>query len=481
MTKQADFTKIVENLKVGDTAAELEANLANCFVHTSVFRSVLNDEKDIILGHKGSGKSAMFLSLVNPSSPAPQLENIDVAPAFALAGSLAFRGLRGNTNPSGQEANFAWRVFVVDRVTQHLIQEYPDFNGIQSLRESRELLGFSSPSRGKTKPWRGFKQLFDPEPLSLSGPPTKQLEPDPDTVAEVLDECRIFLRNIGRASWIVFDRLDEAFYEKPGLERTLLRELLELARELNTFDSEIRIKAFLRNDIYERLTGRGKDRLRTVNATHLRKEEITWPRDQIAQVVCRRLVELNPLLESLVPTGLPLQNALQRESFLAQIFPSAPPQDFHYWPAKGNDTFSWVLSGTAFGGAHYSPRNVLDFLNQCRVAQQDWDANNVMTASRSTLFLPEVLRTAAMAVSRLRYNDTLMSEFPGLGEFVPKMKNRAPSYNDRKHLMNVLDLSNERADHAHELLVESGLLESVAGSLMVARIYRPALETTDIT
>jgi hypothetical protein len=51
---------ILHELKFGGDVAENDANLDAYFVETSAFLDVINDEADLIIGPKGSGKTAIL-------------------------------------------------------------------------------------------------------------------------------------------------------------------------------------------------------------------------------------------------------------------------------------------------------------------------------------------------------------------------------------------------------------------------------------
>jgi hypothetical protein len=79
----------------GDDVAEFDDHLSLYFVETSGFLDIVNDRADLILGEKGSGKSAIFRHLADPQAEVPCLDNVDIIPAFNVQGSVIFRRLVG--------------------------------------------------------------------------------------------------------------------------------------------------------------------------------------------------------------------------------------------------------------------------------------------------------------------------------------------------------------------------------------------------
>jgi len=58
---------ILQALDIGDDVAEFDERLSYYFIETSSFKDIIADKADLILGAKGSGKSAIFRHLVGQS------------------------------------------------------------------------------------------------------------------------------------------------------------------------------------------------------------------------------------------------------------------------------------------------------------------------------------------------------------------------------------------------------------------------------
>lgn len=327
-----------------------------------------------------------------------------------------------------------------------------------------------------------FARVFDPAPLTMTRPGAadsagKQpdLDIDPASTATIIDEARELLRTIGRTCWVVFDRLDEAFYESPQLEMMALRELLQVIRDFSSApDAEIKVKAFLRNDIFQRLSG---SNTRLVNMTHILKTQITWPKDVLIDLICRRMAECPEFMEEFGFTADDLENGRKRHYMLSALLPAQVPSGFRHW--SGSDTFDWIVTGTAFGGAQYSPRNVLAFLEIARRRQMQWQAIN-RDVKGGSILSPTSLAHAAAGVSQLRYDDTLLVEFHNLDAHVAKLRGGPAEYESYDALVHRLGLAqDERASKSViDELLTSGVIESLPNQRVgVARLYRPALET----
>jgi hypothetical protein len=55
--------EILREMELGSVVAEQDALLSRCFVNHPVLSEIIYDRKDIVLGAKGSGKSALWKEL----------------------------------------------------------------------------------------------------------------------------------------------------------------------------------------------------------------------------------------------------------------------------------------------------------------------------------------------------------------------------------------------------------------------------------
>src|SRR5439155_10065835 len=93
---------------------------------------------------------------------------------------------------------------------------------------------------------------------------------------------------LGKANyklWILLDRLDVAFADSPDLETNALRALFKTYLDLTGLDN-IRLKIFLRSDIWKRITKSGFR-----ESSHItRHATITWTDPFLLNLVIRRVL-----------------------------------------------------------------------------------------------------------------------------------------------------------------------------------------------
>src|SRR5690606_29211793 len=93
------------------------------------------------------------------------------------------------------------------------------------------------------------------------------------------------LRQAGYQAWVLLDRLDVAFAENVELESNALRALFRVYLDLLAL-SNVKLKIFLRTDIWARITSEGFR-----EASHItRHVTITWNRSSLLNLVVKRAV-----------------------------------------------------------------------------------------------------------------------------------------------------------------------------------------------
>lgn len=116
-----------------------------------------------------------------------------------------------------------------------------------------------------------------PEP-SEDSPNLIRHEAALSTLNKALDEVDLTV-------WVVLDRLDEAFQGFPLVEVPALRALLRTYLDMLAY-SRIRLKLFVRNDLFRKVVQGGFVNLTHVNAC---KVEIIWEEEDLLSLFCGRV------------------------------------------------------------------------------------------------------------------------------------------------------------------------------------------------
>lgn len=464
-------------LGFGDDIAEHDAGLAEYFVPTSAYWSVLTDEADLVLGPKGSGKSAIARYLCNPQVAIDELGDVDILPAFNVQGSLLFKKL-GDAGLSRGEHDHrnVFFAYMVSLIANHLIRSYPDHT--EELKRLLDDQGLYVQIPVHRNIFQRALERFNPRieagvKIDAMGQPEivgratlvprEEMTSDRALELESLAEtCVAVLTSLGRRCWIVFDRLDEAFPEDRALEKAALRGLLRAHLDLVTFGTAVRPKLFLRSDLLSRIT---EDEGFT-NFSHLRAHRIRWDSPTLLSMLARRIRASGVLnaMDAIYPSNL------GDRQICRAILPGALDR------MRRMDSVVWLLLVTRDASREINPRNVLTLLRAARTHAIGEARIDPKPPSRTTGLLPaRSLDHGYNHVSVARLEDTVLAEGGRwMRQLVEGLRGREIQFTHAR-LAEKLGLSGPTLDRAVAELKEVGVIRLYEGDLLVATLYRPAL------
>lgn len=279
----------LSKLNLGTSVAEFDEDLENYFVETNVFREFVKDRVDVIAGDKGTGKTAIYRFINKRHSEISDLDGVLIIPAFNPSGNPIFTKLVEKDKLD--EANYVllWKSYILSLVGNTLIANDSRLEG-SDLDKMLSGLGLRIEAVG---PKTVFAKILHQLPNFLrwksaevqfsvtdAGMPaiTPKVEFSAEEAAKAADskvaaEDAFSLLNSVMAerdirAWVTFDRLDEAFQGHADVEVTALRALLRTYLDLTEFEN-LRLKLFLRRDLFRRVTSSG-----FVNLTHINAKKL---------------------------------------------------------------------------------------------------------------------------------------------------------------------------------------------------------------
>jgi hypothetical protein len=147
--------------------------------------------------------------------------------------------------------------------------------------------------------------------------------------------------------WVLLDRLDVAFAETHELERNALRALFRVYLDLAANEA-IKLKIFLRSDIWKRITREGFR-----EASHITRFVILeWNSASLLNLMVRRILKNDIIIEEfrIDRNGVLRDFNAQRDVFY-RFFPRQVDQG-----TKKPPTFDWMVSRCADGSGKTAPR-----------------------------------------------------------------------------------------------------------------------------
>jgi hypothetical protein len=481
--------EVLTSVDFGNSVAEFDEALESHFVETESFRSLVSGKYDVIAGDKGTGKTALYRVLVRRLSAVPALSHVDVIPAFNPSGNPIFQRLTHTPPlPEGQYIT-VWKSFFLALVGNWLLERAGAHSSgklaeLDALLRSIELRSSEdSASTVFSRVVNRLQRWFKPKSaevaftLSESGIPivTPRVEFDDRAAGEMnvipqvipherafalLNEC---LESLGVTVWAVMDRLDEAFQGYPDTERPALRALLRTYLDLLEFGS-IRIKLFVRRDLFKKIVQGG-----FVNLTHInaRRMDIVWEEEDLRNLLCRR-IRGSRKLDEIASTA----NKSDREIF-DLVFPGQVASG-----SRRPTTWNWILSRIRDGNNVRPPRNLIDLANKAREIQlRAEDRSPRRFGYGEALLEADSVRRALQRLSEDRVQDTLLAEMPDLAPMIERFRDGKAEHNTHS-LSAVLRIPSTEVRSAIKPLVELGFMEEIGDIFKIPMLYRDGLSIT---
>jgi hypothetical protein len=489
-----DRLALLRQLSFGAQVAEEETNeLAEYFVETDQWLRILGGEVDIIRGHKGAGKSAIYLLL---SARTNYLfdKNILLVSAEKPRGTPVFKSLVAD--PPTSEAEFVglWKLYIVALIAQKMKEFDIKGNAAEQLYKSLEEQGLLETTTDLARLFQMVKEYakrwlnpaaleaelkFDPRtglPTGIGGKITPS-EPSSDlrengfaSVDKLLELANSALRSVKLHIWVLMDRLDVAFAETHDLERNALRALFRVYLDVAGYEC-IKLKIFLRSDIWDRIVEGGFR-----EASHItRVVALEWTPKALLNLVVRRLLKNKLLVDEFrIDRDAVLRDFDAQNDLLYRFFPMQVEQG-----TRKPNSFDWMVSRCADGTGKTAPRELIHLLIAIRQKEIARIERGEAQPPSDQLFDRSVFKAALPAVSEARLVQNLYAEYPEMKTVLSKLRGEKTEQTIES-LMSIWGLNEDNALKVTENAIHLGFFErrDVKGktTYWVPFLFRDALE-----
>lgn len=492
-------------MNFGRVDGETDTRFEHCFIGTEMLRQLLNPQHSLVIGSKGSGKSAMCRLLceekekVRPLLP-QEFKEVYCIPAYGLQTEEFLSGLDIHelkpTSPD--EYRYFWLLYIglksayrlaQDEKIQALVRESKNEHvkeAYQTVKQLLVALGIMEKEKSvldKLKERFGFKVKSKPMSSSRAGEAEKSdfKQRTGISVIALLENIDLILRDTNCLAWVMLDKLDLLFIEDIERLKGAITGLIQLLVQYGNQFTNIQLKIFLRNDLYRQL--------HIVNKSHLISfsTEMKWRSALLLKLLVSRAVvdpHVKAYCESLLGEKVDVTNViLNDDSYVKKVFYAI------FEPTMGSGAQStpahqWMLKRLIDGLGNSFPREVIHLGNMAVEKQRELNRHNGKHTS-TRLISTRALREAFGMISAYRCDTYLYAEFPHLAKHFDVFRgSESPTFH-REELHMLFEPLSLKGDDAIRAIYDVGLLIPVgrtvdsASHFKIPLLYRAGLGVTD--
>lgn len=237
-----------------------------------------------------------------------------------------------------------------------------------------------------------------------------------------MDEIGSLLRNHNKRVWLVLDRLDEIILGDEQRENIVLKGLLLAYRDVSDY-IETRVKIFVRDDVYDRVTALGH----FPALTHIRSRAagpIRWTIEDLLHLVVRRLLANDSIIKLLDIDPSNVINPDDRRLVFYSIFPEKVDG------GKAAEGFKWIIDRIVDGNGVATPRDLISVFDAARIMQVEQIDREAVELPGDQLFTEDTLKKAVRKVAEDNLHTRIYAEYPDLVEPIKKFSGGKADHND---------------------------------------------------
>lgn len=441
LSERIRFTPVqLADLRLGSEEAEKDDLLDETFVESHRVRIILEQRQSLIVGDRGSGKSALHRKLSGAEG-----QRMRICPV-ANTGDLLHRIVAPDSWLDAQALRAAWLVVVASVVAGRIPPTAP-----RQLRgkaaDLRAALGFPTERAGVLRrvlrPLRGTTLSFAVGPVTLQATlPADGTGRQGKTVLDVdsfLTEADDFLGKAGQRVVVMIDRIDETFKYDRAKQEPVVQALLQAEGHV-TQTSNIGMVIFLRTDLFELYDIQEKNKLVSRTLT------IEWTEEEWLQVLVRRVLANEQFHWLAERVGVGEGDAAIRTA-LSVLFPAE---------IENQPINRWLVDSLRNGNGDISPRLAVLLLHLARKHADKSEA----VVSALPVFSGTTLSTAMTRLSELSFSE-VVNDFKVASSFVLNCRAAKKESFTLAAVENLFDEADGTMSEQVRLLERLGFLERI--------------------
>ncbi len=500
-----DPQQVLSSLSFGKVDAETDDKLSNCFIGTDILKQALHARHSLLLGGKGSGKSALFRLLSQDTYRLTQIlqsnfNEIYSIPAYGIHSDeyLTYTEIQEINPQSIDDFKYFWQLYfglktaatiancprmrervnksnspIIKNNFHSIVQLLTDIGLLQKGQNNysfqnkiKELFSFREPTHNITTDSSKFVALYTKSKTGLN-------------IISFLDLVDKILKESNCLVWILVDQIDLLYLDDLDRRKKAITALVQLLIEYSNRFSNINLKVFLRTDIYKEL--------QIVNKSHLVSMiiELKWTESLLLKLFVARAVydkNVRVYCESILKENLDVMRVIAaNDEFIMKIFYTLFDNNNKIIPPH-----SWIMKRLVDGLGLMYPRELIHLGNQTVSKQREINKirKNIPINDSESIFRGSLLGSRAMKlafeeVSKYRCDTYLYAEFPHLSKHFDKFRGKEKDKFSREELIDMFSNVSPEGNEAIHAIYETGLLKpsknqnvDACRSFSIPRLYR---------
>lgn len=477
MTKE----QLLINLNFGAVDSESEENLDKVFIQTQNFNEFLNPNVALLLGCKGAGKSALYRLFTKYEKSARQMASHGLDDVYLAAG-IGFKDLPemddiqllnkledGSISPDA-----AWKIYITYKIIHALHSQYSIICGPKCRRVLQRTHAIKDYRISAIL--EKFFEKFVGEPPKIDQINYKDIsislgKNSRVSIYDLLDEIDSFLGNSRKTVWFLIDKIDEMFSSKTTVRKQCIEGLFLAYIDFIARYQNIKLKIFLRTDIWNTLS--------FVNKSHLTDKTTTiiWDSKSLKELLLKRAVYNVNIKNTIYSASACDDWSTNIDACFNVIFPERV-----YPGAKEAKTMSWIIDRSTDGLGGVYPREIINFANYS-VKEELSNRDNLFEEFNGdkALISGMAIRNAFSHVSQVKVQSYL-SEFDSLSKHFERFMGLQTADFTQAELIKLMDGLQPAGEEMIKQLHETGVIAYSTGQVLtsdtkisVPRLFRSGL------
>lgn len=475
-----DNKMLIESIDFGNVDAESDDDLERKFVKTNDFFELKNPKIALILGAKGSGKSALFKVLSNIDDGLNK--DLFSGDEPVIVTGTGFKDISEVSTDDiekmvdmGMGYDKIWELYIAFKIANKL-------GNLQWFGDGEELNKYYHQS-GILTDYRILPILKGLYSTLIGGKNDElkikisdvdlEVKSNGDGAIDVIDlliDINNILEQENKDCWILFDKIDELYADDYEKRRICIESLFRVYLNFVSRFPRVKFKIFLRTDIWATLN--------LVNKSHISDKIINlkWSEYDLLKLIVKRILQSDSVCQYIsAVTGLEKQSMLDKNNINDVFYTIFPRQA--YAGKKEAKLIKWMMSRIEDGIGGKYPREFINFgIEAKKISMEEGEYDG------ESLFSQNVIRLAYVKVSKTKC-ETYLSEFPSLKNHFIRFHGHATYKYTRQEIIDIMDGLSPARDEMIRQLYEVGLLRpagnknlAAATEFEIPKLFRPGLQ-----